>query len=69
MDNKYTCETILDTLKALNFAEIQEQGFMPLYKWEKITDALHDACGFRTDYQFFTKSQMRTIQKESKGKS
>lgn len=31
-------------------------------------DALHDACGFRTDYQFITKSKMKTIQKESKGK-
>lgn len=66
MDNKYTCEKILKTLKAMNFAEIQEQGFMPLYKREKITDDLHDACGFRTDYQFITKSQMKTIQKKSK---
>lgn len=65
---QYTCEEILSTLKAMNFAEIQEQGFIPLYKREKITDALHDVCGFRTDYQFLTKSQMKTIQKKSKGK-
>lgn len=65
---KYTCETMLDTLKAMNFAEIQEQGFIPLYKREKITDDLHDVCGFRTDYQFITKSQMKTIQKKSKGR-
>ena len=68
LENKYTCETILDTLKGINFAEIQEQGFMPLYKREKITDDLHDVCGFRTDYQFITKSQMKTIQKKSKCK-
>lgn len=68
LDYKYTCETILETLKAMNFAEIQEQGFMPLYKREKITDVLHDVCGFRTDYQFITKSQMKTIQKKSKGR-
>lgn len=68
MDNQYTCETILKTLKGINFAEIQGQGFMPLYKREKITDDLHDACGFRTDYQFITKSQMKTIQKKSKNK-
>lgn len=65
---QYTCEELLDTLKAMNFAEIQEQGFIPLYKREKITDDLHEACGFRTDYQFITKSKMRTIQKKSKGK-
>ena len=29
---------------------------------------LHDVCGFRTDYQFITKSKMRNIQKKSKGK-
>ena len=68
LDYKYTCEEILDTLKAMNFAGIQEQGFMPIYKRLKITDDLHDACGFRTDYQFITKSQMKTIQKKSKGK-
>lgn len=66
--NKYTCREVLDTLKAINFAEIQEQGFIPLYKQGTITDALHDVCGFRTDFQFLTKSKMRTIQKKSKGK-
>ena len=65
---QYTCEELFDTLKAMNFAEIQEQGFIPLYKREKITDALHESCGFRTDYQFITKSKMKTIQKKSKGK-
>lgn len=68
LDKKYTCEEILDTLKEMNFADLEDQGFMPLYSREKITDALHDACGFRTDYQFITKSKMRTIQKNSKGK-
>ena len=68
LDYKYTCEEILDTLKTINFAEVQEQGFIPLYKRSKLTDALHDACGFRTDYQFITKSQMKTIQKKSKGR-
>ena len=68
LDYKYTCKELLDTLKGMNFAEIQEQGFVPLYKRETITDDLHDACGFRTDYQFITKSKMKTIQKKSKGK-
>ena len=68
LNYKYTCEEILDTLKAINFAEIQEQGFIPLYKRKKITDDLLETCGFRTDYQFITKSQMKTIQKKSKGK-
>lgn len=66
--SKYTCEELLDALKSMNFAEIQEQGFIPLYKREAITDDLHEICGFRTDYQFITRSKMRNIQKKSKGK-
>ena len=66
LDSRYTCEELLDTLKTMNFAEVQ--GFIPLYKRELITDALHEACGFRTDYQFITKSKMKTIQKQSKGR-
>lgn len=68
LDSKYTCEELLNTLKSMNFAEIQEQGFIPLYKRDVITDALHKACGFRTDFQFITRSKMRTIQKKSKCK-
>lgn len=68
LGSKYTCEELLDALKAINFVEVQEQGFMPTYRRESITDALHEACGFRTDYQFITKSKMKTIQKQSKGR-
>ena len=67
-DSKYTCEELLDALKAFNFVEVQEQGFIPTYKRGLITDTLHEACGFRTDYQFITKSKMKTIQKKSKGR-
>ena len=68
LDSKYTCEELLSVLKAINFVEVQEQGFIPTYKRDALTDALHDACGFRTDYQFMSKSKMKTIQKKSKGR-
>ena len=68
LESKYTCEELLDTLKTINFVEVQEQGFIPTYKRESIKDDLHEACGFRTDYQFITKSKMKTIQKQSKGR-
>lgn len=66
LGNKYTCKEILKTLKDINFANIEEQGFIPTYKREKITDDLHETCGFRTDFQFITKSKMKEIQKQSK---
>ena len=64
----FTCEQIISTLKGMNFAEIEEQGYMPLYERTQLTDALHKACGFRTDWQFITKSKMKTIEKLSKGR-
>ena len=66
--SNFTCETILGTLKEINFASVQGQGYMPLYKRDKLTDALHQICGFKTDYEFITKRQMKTIQKKSKGR-
>ena len=68
LESKFICETILDKLRSMNFADIQEQGFIPLYIRDKLTDALHRICGFDTDYKFITKSQMKTIQKKSKGR-
>lgn len=68
LGNLYTCETILSTLKSMNFASVQGQGFIPLYKRDKLTDNLHEICSFRTDYEFITKKDMKTIQKKSKGR-
>ena len=36
----------------MNFADIEEQGFTPVYERNRLTDEFHKACGFRTDYQF-----------------
>ena len=66
LGNKYTCENILQTLKEINFADIKEQGFIPLYKRNELTDAFHRVCGFNTDDEFITKQKMKTIQKISK---
>ena len=66
LGNKYTCEEILKTLREMNFVNIERQGYVPTYSRKKITDDLHEACGFRTDYQFITKSKMKEIQKQSK---
>ena len=48
LENAFSCETILDKLRTMNFADIQEQGFIPLYTRDKLTDALHTVCGFET---------------------
>ena len=61
-----TTEQLLEVLRSMNYADIEEQGFMPVYERQRITDELHEACGFRTDYQFITKRKMKEIQKKSK---
>ena len=68
LNRKYTAETILDTLRSMNFTDIEEQGFIPIYTRTQLTDDLHAACGFRTDYQFISKCRMKEIQKLSKNK-
>ena len=68
LEHVFTCETIMDKLKTINFADIQAQGFIPLYTCDKLTDALYEICGFDTDFKFITKSHMKTIQKKSKGR-
>lgn len=62
----YTCCEILDTLRSFQFADVQGQGFMPVYEVTALTDRLHELLGFATDYEFLTKSRMKTIEKLSK---
>lgn len=66
LDNKYTCEEILKTMKEMNFVDLEGQGFTPTYIRNKLTDDLHKTCGFDTDFQFISKSKMKEIEKESK---
>lgn len=66
LGDMFTCDQIISKLRKMNFASVQEQGFMPLYVRDELTDAMHKICGFNTDYEFITKSQMRNIQKKSK---
>lgn len=66
LGGRYTCDEILDTLRKFAFADVQGQGFMPVYTSTKLTDELHRICRFETDFEFITKSKMKEIQKFSK---
>ena len=61
-----TTQQLLGVLRGMEFADIEEQGFMPVYERNRLTDELHEACGFRTDYHFITKRKMKEIEKKSK---
>lgn len=64
----YTTGQLLQVLKSINFADVEEQGFIPIYERQALTDELHEVCGFRTDYEFISKRKMKDIQKKSKNR-
>ena len=50
----------------MNFYEIKGEGYIPTYTRSDFTDDLHDAFGFRTDYQIMNTTQIKKILKETK---
>jgi IS4 transposase len=61
LEDKYTCSEIIDGLVDMNFFELKGEGYSPSYIRTDFTDSLHDAFGFRTDYEITTSSQMKKI--------
>jgi hypothetical protein len=66
LNEEFTCHEIISELRDLNFKEIKGEGYEPLYTRTDFTDALHEAFGFRTDYQIITTSKMKKIFRETK---
>lgn len=66
LGDKYTCRQIIDGLRDMNFHEIKNEGYVPTYTRTDFTDDLHEAFGFRTDYQIVKTAEMRKIQKLTK---
>ncbi len=66
LDEKYTCIEIIDTLRDMNFNKIKSEGYVPSYTRTDFTDDLHDAFGFRTDYEIVTLKEMKKIYKATK---
>jgi transposase len=69
LGSSYTSEQILETLRSMKMTLLSTaSGYIPSYTRSEITNALHKAFGFRTDYEFIPKSSMRSIIKETKKK-
>lgn len=63
----YTCDEIIQTLRKMKMTKIsKENGYIPSYKRTDLTDKLHEVFGFHTDYEYISKSSMRTIIKQTK---
>ena len=66
LNEEFTCSEIISELREMNFMEIKGEGYVPIYTRTDFTDALHEAFGFRTDYQVITTSVMKKIFKKTK---
>lgn len=66
LDGKFTCPEIVHGLRDMNFMEIKGDGYIPTYTRNDLTDSLHEAFGFRTDYQIVSTGQMKKIFKATK---
>jgi transposase len=66
LHHQFTCEEILETLQEMNLREVLGEGYIPTYTRSKLTDALHDAFGFRTDYQMIPRNDMKKIVRQTK---
>jgi len=61
LNGKYTCQEITDGLREMDFLEVKGDGYIPTYTRTDFTDDLHEAFGFRTDYQIVSSAQMKKI--------
>ena len=69
LDDKYTCEEIIQTLRSMRmYRPAEKQGYLPAYTRSDLTDALHEAFGFRTDYEILSDVSMKKVIRTTKKK-
>lgn len=61
--NKYSEEQILHTIRDMEVYRLRDLGYLSSYTRTEVTDALHDAFGFRTDSEFISEKTMKKILK------
>ena len=61
LDEKYTCDEIIDTLKHMDMLINPGDGYIPEYTRTDLTDSLHETFNFRTDYQIISQRNMKKI--------
>ena len=66
IEEKYTCEEIINCLREMNLMYVGEEGYIPTYTRTDLTDELHEKYGFRTDYEITTEKKIKKILKDLK---
>ena len=69
LGGQYTCEEIIETLRGMMMYRPGEKlGYLPAYTRTDLTDALHEAFGFRTDYEILTDLSMKKVIRQTRKK-
>ena len=66
LDEAFTCEETIKTLRNMDMMILPGEGYIPTYTRTDLTDTLHDVFGFRTDYQIISQKNMRKILNQTK---
>ncbi len=66
LGDAFTCSTIIQNLRDMNFLEAPGEGYIPAYTRNDFTDTLHETFGFRTDYQIVTNKKIKKIISDTK---
>ena len=67
LDGKFSGSQITAALSDMKMTHLsKESGYIPAYNRTDLTDALHCAFGFRTDFEFISNSNMRNIIRQTK---
>ena len=68
LDEKYTCNQLIDCLQEMNFLRFEGKGYIPTYAKTKLTDDLHAAFGFNTATEIIPIMKMKNICAQTKKK-
>lgn len=66
LDNQYSIDQILSTLREMDFIKYEGKGYQPIYTRTKLTDDLHNAFNFCTSKQIIPTKKMRNICSQTK---
>lgn len=69
LGEKYTCDEVISKLcEMMMYRPGEKQGYLPSYTRNDLTDALHEAFGFRTDYEILSDISIKKVIRKTKEK-
>ncbi len=66
LDEKFTAEKIIETLRNYNFRNFPGFGYVPLYTPNNLIHALHDKTGINTNYEILNYKKFKKIFNKTK---